>query len=235
MPLTRCRSRFPVARRSSPWRRSRWPRLPVCLRFTTTRGGTSPTAGRWPSTAASRKSDPFSHTALGRPFPNHQWLGERALYLPFAIGGLPLVTAVLRVPADDGVGALLAALAGACAGPSARAVGMRCRLHAGVVHQTPGLHRRPAPDGGDVARAQAAGAGASGRMAVGQPARRGASGSAGDWDVCGRERDLRAARPDRTSAVPGGQRCADARHAAGHSLLAGDPTVPAAIAGQPPA
>ena len=37
--------------------------------------------------------DWFSHTAEGRPFPNHQWLGERALYAAFALGGLPLVTA----------------------------------------------------------------------------------------------------------------------------------------------
>lgn len=37
--------------------------------------------------------DWFSHTAEGRPFPNHQWLGERALYSAFVIGGLPLVTA----------------------------------------------------------------------------------------------------------------------------------------------
>ncbi len=36
--------------------------------------------------------DLFSHTARGRPFPNHQWLGERALYTAFALGGLPLVT-----------------------------------------------------------------------------------------------------------------------------------------------
>lgn len=38
--------------------------------------------------------DGFSHTAFGRPFPNHQWLGERALYAAFALGGLPLVTAL---------------------------------------------------------------------------------------------------------------------------------------------
>lgn len=37
--------------------------------------------------------DRFSHTAFGQPFPNHQWLGEVALYVPFAIGGLPLLTA----------------------------------------------------------------------------------------------------------------------------------------------
>jgi hypothetical protein len=37
-------------------------------------------------------TDTFSFTAAGRPFPNHEWLGERVLYEAFRLGGLPAVT-----------------------------------------------------------------------------------------------------------------------------------------------
>jgi hypothetical protein len=36
--------------------------------------------------------DTFSYTAAGRPFPNHQWLAERLMYVLWALGGLPLLT-----------------------------------------------------------------------------------------------------------------------------------------------
>ena len=37
--------------------------------------------------------DRFSHTGYGRPFPNHQWMGERIFYALHVVGGLPLLTA----------------------------------------------------------------------------------------------------------------------------------------------
>lgn len=36
--------------------------------------------------------DAFSHTAAGRPFPNHQWLSQRIFYALYTTGGLPLLT-----------------------------------------------------------------------------------------------------------------------------------------------
>jgi hypothetical protein len=41
--------------------------------------------------------DAFSYTALGRPFPNHQWLAERLMYALWALGGLPLLTLACAV------------------------------------------------------------------------------------------------------------------------------------------
>jgi hypothetical protein len=38
------------------------------------------------------QTDPFSFTAAGQPFPNHQWLSERVFYAVYSIGGLPLLT-----------------------------------------------------------------------------------------------------------------------------------------------
>lgn len=40
------------------------------------------------------QTDPFSFTAAGQPFPNHQWLSERVFYAVHSIGGLPLLTAL---------------------------------------------------------------------------------------------------------------------------------------------
>jgi hypothetical protein len=39
------------------------------------------------------QTDPFSFTAYNRPFPNHQWLGERIFYTLHMLGGMPLLTA----------------------------------------------------------------------------------------------------------------------------------------------
>lgn len=40
------------------------------------------------------QTDPFSFTAVGHPFPNHQWLSERVFFAVHSVGGLPLLTGV---------------------------------------------------------------------------------------------------------------------------------------------